>query len=103
VPSLVAAWPDQGWLRPLLLGLVAVVVLLAGLRARLQSPLVIGGVVAVLAAGRELAAPAVRLAGVLPGWVPFAVIGAGLLATGATYEARMRDLARLRAALGRLS
>jgi hypothetical protein len=34
--------------------------------------------------------------------VPIAVIGIALLAAGATYEARLRDLRRLRAALGRL-
>jgi hypothetical protein len=103
VPSLMAAWPDQGWLRPLLLGLLAAAVMLAGGRARLQAPLLIGGTVAVLDAGRQLAGPAVRLAGVLPGWVPFAVTGAILLTTGATYEARVRDLGRIRAALSRLS
>ncbi len=102
IPSLVMAWQDQGWVRPLLLGLVAAAVMLAGGRARLQAPLLIGGTVAVLDAGRELADPVIRLAGILPGWVPFAVIGAVLLATGATYEARMRDVARIRAALGQL-
>jgi len=102
VPSLVMTWQDQGWVRPLLLGLVAATVMLAGGQARLQAPLLIGGAVAVLDAGRELADPVIRLAGILPGWVPFAVIGAGLLTTGATYEARMRDLSRIRAALGQL-
>jgi hypothetical protein len=102
VPSLVAAWQDQGWLRPLLLGLLAAAVMLAGGRARLQAPLLIGGTVAVLDAGRQLAGPAVRLAGVLPGWVPFAVTGAILLTTGATYEARVHDLGRIRAALAQL-
>ena len=46
--------------------------------------------------------PVIRLAGLVPGWVPFAVIGAGLLATGATYEARVRDLRRIRSALAQL-
>jgi len=102
VPSLVMTWQDQGWVRPLLLGLVAATVMLAGGQARLQAPLLIGGAVAVLDAGRELADPVIRLAAILPGWVPFAVIGAGLLTTGATYEARMRDLSRIRAAPGQL-
>ena len=38
----------------------------------------------------------------LPRWVPIAVIGLVLLAVGATYEARLRDLGRLRTALGRM-
>jgi hypothetical protein len=104
VPSLLATWqdPGQGWLRPLLLGLVSAGIAVAGARGRLGAPLLIGGGVAVLDAGCQLAGPAVRLAGVVPGWVPFAVIGAVLLATGATYEARLRDLRQIRAALSRL-
>ena len=35
-------------------------------------------------------------------WVPIAVLGLVLLAVGATYEARLRDLGRLRTALGRM-
>ena len=41
-----------------------------------------------------------QLAGVLPRWVPIAVIGVVLLVVGATYEARLRDLGRIRTALG---
>jgi hypothetical protein len=104
VPSLLAAWqdPGSGWLRPRLLGLISAGIAVAGARSRLGAPLLIGGAVAVLDAGRQLAGPAVRLAGVVPGWVPFAVIGAVLLGTGATYEARMRDLRRIRTALAQL-
>jgi hypothetical protein len=35
-------------------------------------------------------------------WVPIAVIGLALLAVGATCEAGLRDLGRLRGALGRM-
>jgi hypothetical protein len=35
-------------------------------------------------------------------WVPIAVTGLVLLAVGATYEACLRDLGRLRATLGRM-
>jgi hypothetical protein len=35
----------------------------------------------------------------MPGWVPITVIGAALLWTGVTYEARLRNLASLRRAL----
>jgi len=76
--------------------------ILAGVRSRLQAPLLLGAAVAVLGAGREIAPWLTRLAGMLPGWVPIAVIGMILLGTGATYEARLRDLRRLRAALRRL-
>jgi hypothetical protein len=102
LPSLVAVWLLPGWARPLVLGLAAAGITLAGGRARLLAPLLLGGATVVLDAGHELA-PAVRqLAGLLPRWVPIAAIGLVLLAVGATYEARLRDLGRLRAALGRM-
>jgi hypothetical protein len=102
LPSLVAVWLLPGWVRPLVLGVVAAGITLAGARNRLIAPLLIGGAVTILDAGHELA-PAVReLAGMLPHWVPIAVIGLILLAVGATYEARLRDLGRLRAALGKM-
>ena len=62
----------------------------------------LGAAATVMAAGRELAPALTRLAGMLPGWVPIVVIGIALLASGATYEARLRDLRRLRAALSQL-
>jgi hypothetical protein len=102
LPSLAASWNDQGWLRPLLLGLVAIGLTLAGGRARLQAPLLLGGAVAVVDAGRQLAPDIARLAGLVPRWAPIAVLGLVLLVVGATYEARLRDLGRLRSALGRL-
>jgi hypothetical protein len=102
LPSLVVAWQGQGWIRPMLLCLAAAAVTLAGVRSRLAAPLLLGTAVAVTGAGRELAPALTRLAGMLPGWVPIAVIGIALLAAGATYEARLRDLRRLRAALSRL-
>lgn len=102
LPSLVASWNDHGWVRPLLLGLVATGLTLAGGRARLQAPLLLGGAVAVVDAGRQLAPAIARLAGLVPRWVPIALLGLILLAVGATYEARLKDLGRIRAALGRL-
>jgi hypothetical protein len=102
LPSLAASWNDRGWLRPLLLGLVTVGLTLAGGRARLQAPLLLGGAVAVVDAGRQLAPDIARLAGLVPRWVPIALLGLVLLVVGATYEARLRDLGRLRTALGRL-
>ncbi|MFD9409641.1 SCO7613 C-terminal domain-containing membrane protein [Streptomyces sp. NPDC059989] len=90
------------WLRPLLLGLAALAVTLAGARRRLQAPLVLGGAVLAAVALHELAPYVVQVAGALPRWVPPALAGLLLLAVGATYEKRLRDARRLRDALGRL-
>jgi hypothetical protein len=102
LPSLVAVWLLPGWARPLVLGLTAAGITLAGGRARLLAPLLLGGVTVVLDAGHELAPAVQQLAAMLPRWVPIAAMGLVLLAVGATYEARLRDLGRLRAALGRM-
>ncbi|MFG2877282.1 SCO7613 C-terminal domain-containing membrane protein [Streptomyces sp. NPDC048337] len=90
------------WLRPLLLGLAALAVTLAGARGRLQAPLVLGGAALAAVALHELAPYVVQVAGALPRWVPPALAGLLLLAVGATYEKRLRDARRLRDALGRL-
>ncbi|MER6257377.1 hypothetical protein ABT224_39260 [Streptomyces sp. NPDC001584] len=102
VPSLLAAWGDPGWMRPLLLGAAALVVTLLGARGRLQAPLLLGGAVLAAVAVHELAPYVVQVAGALPRWVPPALAGLLLLAVGATYERRLRDARRLRAAIGRL-
>ncbi|QXJ26164.1 hypothetical protein AGRA3207_007779 [Actinomadura graeca] len=103
VPSLLAAWADATGPRPLLLAAAALAITLAGARARLQAPLVLGGAVLVLAAARRLAPYAADALGSVPGWIPIACLGLLTLLAGATYEQRMRDLRRLRAALGRLT
>jgi hypothetical protein len=102
LPSLVAAWTDPGWLRPLLLGLAATAITLAGARARLMAPLLTGATVALLDAGRQLAPAIAKLAGEVPRWVPIALLGLLLLTAGATYEARLKDLGKLRNALRRM-
>ncbi|WP_424214675.1 SCO7613 C-terminal domain-containing membrane protein [Streptomyces sp. BI20] len=102
-PSLFALWGEGGWARPLALGLVALGVTLWGARSRLRAPLLLGGAVLALTAGHELAPYVVQLVGVLPRWLPPALAGALLLGVGATYERRLRDARRLRAALGRWS
>ncbi len=102
VPSLFAAWGDAHWLRPLLLGVTALAVTLAGARLRLQALLVIGGTVLALDALHELAPYVVQVVGALPRWLPPALAGLLLLAVGATYEQRMRDARRLRDTLGRM-
>ncbi|WP_190344724.1 SCO7613 C-terminal domain-containing membrane protein [Streptomyces venezuelae] len=102
LPSLVAAWGDAHWLRPLLLGVAALAVTLAGAHRRLQAPLLLGGAVLALDALHELMPYVVQVADALPRWLPPALAGVLLLAVGATYEKRLRDARRLRAALGRL-
>ncbi|MFG2991893.1 SCO7613 C-terminal domain-containing membrane protein [Streptomyces sp. NPDC048257] len=102
LPSLLAAWGDPDWMRPLLLGVAALAVTLTGAHRRLQAPLLLGGAVLAAVAVHELAPYVVQVAGALPRWVPPALAGLLLLAVGATYERRLRDARRLRAAIGRL-
>jgi hypothetical protein len=103
LPSLVAAWGDAHWLRPLLLGAGALLVTLAGARHHLQAPLVLGGSALALVTLHELAPYLVQVAGALPRWAPPALAGLLLLALGATYEQRLRDVRRVRETLGRMN
>ncbi|WP_228973049.1 SCO7613 C-terminal domain-containing membrane protein [Streptomyces sp. DH12] len=101
LPSLLAAWDDRHWLRPLLLGTAALAVTLVGARHRLRAPLVLGGSVLALVALHELAPYAAQIVGALPRWVLPALAGLLLLALGATYEQRLRDARRVREVFGR--
>ncbi|EFL30892.1 integral membrane protein [Streptomyces viridochromogenes DSM 40736] len=103
VPSLVAAWADPNWTRPLLLGTAALLVTLLGARHHLQAPLVLGGSVLALVTLHELAPYVVQVTGALPRWAPPALAGLLLLALGATYEQRIRDVRRVREVLGRMN
>ncbi|MEW2086210.1 hypothetical protein [Streptomyces sp. NPDC005283] len=102
LPSLLAAWGDEHWLRPLLLGLAALALTLAGARLRLQALLVLAGTVLALDALHELAPYVVQVVGALPRWLPPALAGLLLLTVGATYEQRLRDARKLRDTLGRM-
>jgi hypothetical protein len=103
VPSLVAAWGDAHWIRPLLLGASALLVTLLGARHHLRAPLLLGGSVLALLTLHELAPYLVQVTGLLPRWVPPALAGLLLLALGATYEQRIRDVRRVREVLGRMN
>ncbi|MET7454825.1 hypothetical protein ABZT03_23610 [Streptomyces sp. NPDC005574] len=103
LPSLLAAWGDPHWIRPLLLGAAALLVTLLGARHRLQAPLGLGGSVLALDALHELAPYLVQMTDALPRWVPPALAGLLLLALGATYEQRLRDVRRVREVLGRMN
>ncbi|CAL9317739.1 SCO7613 C-terminal domain-containing membrane protein [Streptomyces sp. SudanB25_2051] len=102
LPSLCADWGDADSSRPLLLGAVALAVTLGGARRRLQAPLLLGGGVLLLVALHELAPYVAAMVGVLPRWLPPALAGLLLLMVGATYERRLRELRRLRDAVGRM-
>ncbi|MEU0565405.1 hypothetical protein ABZ297_08455 [Nonomuraea sp. NPDC005983] len=96
LPSLVAVYSDTEWRRSLLLGVLALAVLFAGARFRLQAPTAIGAVVVAGVVVRELAPYVSEMLLAVPRWVPIAVGGLLLVVVGATYEARMRDLRRWR-------
>jgi hypothetical protein len=102
LPSLMAAWNDLNWTRPLLLGLAALAVTLVGARSRLQAPLLIGSGVLVADALHELTPYVVQVVDALPRWLPPALVGLVLLAVGATYERRLREARRIKDALGRM-
>ncbi|MGW0597985.1 SCO7613 C-terminal domain-containing membrane protein [Streptomyces sp. NPDC002776] len=103
LPSLVAVWADPHWTRPLLLGLAALTVTLLGARHHLQAPLLLGGATLLLDALHELAPYLIQVAGALPRWAPPALAGLLLLALGATYEQRIRDVRRVQGILGKMN
>ncbi|MFF4197487.1 SCO7613 C-terminal domain-containing membrane protein [Nonomuraea sp. NPDC001831] len=96
LPSLVAVYSDTEWRRSLALGVLALAVLLAGVRFKLQAPTSIAAVVVAGVVVRELAPYVSEVFLAVPRWVPIAAGGLLLVVVGATYEARMRDLRRLR-------
>lgn len=97
-PTLVVSLDDPGLVRPLVTVVAATAVLLGGVRARAQAPVAVGAAVVAVLAARQLA----PLAADLPRYVVFATVGAVLLALGATFEQRRRDVSELRDRFGRL-
>lgn len=102
LPSTIAMLVGTGWVRPLLLGVVCLAVLPAGARLRLQAPALLGGLTLAAVALHELAPWIAQVVMVVPRWVPVAAGGLLLVVLGATYEARLRDVRRLRAAVLRM-
>jgi uncharacterized membrane protein AbrB (regulator of aidB expression) len=92
LPSLAAAVGDDGTARPLLLTGAALLAVLAGARARLQAPLVLGGGT-LLVLGLDAVGP---VAAQLPRWVTIGAAGLLLLWLGATAERRLARLRELR-------
>jgi hypothetical protein len=64
---------------------------------------VLGGSVLTLDALHELAPYIVQVTDALPRWVLPALAGLLLLALGATYEQRIRDVQRMRNVLGKMT
>lgn len=90
-PTLYMTLSDPALTRPMLLGAGAFIVVLAGARARLQAPLLLGSATLAIDAIVQVA----PLAGSLPRWVGLAVVGSALVFIGATYEHRLRNLRAL--------
>ncbi|MEU6412928.1 hypothetical protein [Microbispora sp. NPDC046933] len=97
LPSLLAVYAQLGgWIRPLTLGVASFVVLLLGARSRLQAPVALGGFTLAAVAVHELAPWIAQLVTAVPRWVPVAAGGMALVLIGATYEARLKDVRRMR-------
>ncbi|MDA1366412.1 SCO7613 C-terminal domain-containing membrane protein [Glycomyces algeriensis] len=94
-PSLVLALNDGDELRRVGVGAAAIAVIIAGLVRRWQAPLVLGSIALAVLVVNEL----LLLRGSIPVWVPPAIGGAILIAAGATFEQRRRDLRRIREGL----
>ncbi len=95
VPVLLRSIADDSPTRGLLLLVACALVVLVGAQQRLRAPLLLGGAVLVVDA-LVLLAP---YAAALPRWTVLATVGGGLVAVGATYEQRRRDLERVRGEL----
>ncbi|HZD38265.1 MAG TPA: hypothetical protein VE664_06465, partial [Actinomycetes bacterium] len=92
LPSLVVTIGRGGLARPLLLTAGALLVVLVGLRARLQAPLLLGAVTLLLL-GLDAVVP---VAAQLPRWLTIGAAGLLLLWLGATTERRLAQLRALR-------
>ena len=87
-PSLFLALDEPVSWRALLVGLASVVLLAWGVQARLAAPFALGVVAIGLLALRNLW----PVAGFIPLWALLSLVGAGLLVTGMTWEARVNDV-----------
>ena len=93
VPSLAAnlGFGNELW-RVVALGVVALLVLGAGLTLKLQAPTLIGAVVVVVHALAQLWPWISGLYGSVPWWLWAGIGGVVLIVLAATYESRIRDL-----------
>jgi hypothetical protein len=100
LPSLGAVFVEPDNLnRRLLLGVGALLVTVGGAIWRRQAPFLMGGATLLILALHELMLVWQRVSA----WIPLALGGLVLVAVAITYERRLRDLARLRDAIGKMS
>lgn len=98
VPTLLWALAYPLSPRAVVVGLVLLALVLAGSTVRWSAPLLVGWVGGAVLVLRELAPYAVQT----PQWVLIGAAGTVLVAAGTTWEARLRDVRRTAAYLGRL-
>ena len=101
-PTLIQALADPGLVRPVLVGAVALIVLIAGIRGRLQAPLAVGAAVLAVDVVAQLSPALAAAYDAVPRWTLIALAGALLLTLGVTYERRIRDLRALGRKFGEL-
>jgi hypothetical protein len=99
LPSLASILVADGQgVRRLLLGLGALLAVLAGAYEKRQAPLVVGGAVLLAVALHEI-----MVWDLLPRWAYLAIAGLLLITVAMSYERRRRDLRRLRGAIARMT
>ena len=99
LPSLIAVLLEPTIIRRLLLGAGALLVVIVGAVWRKQAPVILGGLTLLAVAVHEL----VLMWQLVPAWAPLGVGGLLLVGLAITYERRLRDLARLRDTVSRMS
>jgi len=100
VPSLFVTFVDQELWRLVALGVAAVAAVVLGALARLQAPLVIGAVVAVVHALRTFAPQLLAVYQLAEWWVWAVIGGAVVLFVAITFERRTRDLKKFGSRIG---
>ncbi|WP_143657817.1 SCO7613 C-terminal domain-containing membrane protein [Embleya scabrispora] len=102
LPSLPLAVAQGEPVRPSLLGIAAIGTLLVGARFRLRAPLFLGAAVLAVIGPVHLVPHLAPVYDAVPRWAILGTAGLLLIVVGAGYERRVRDLKRLRRAVGRL-
>ncbi|MFI1580441.1 SCO7613 C-terminal domain-containing membrane protein [Embleya sp. NPDC020630] len=102
LPSLPLAVGQGEPIRPSLLGIAAIGTLLVGARFRLRAPLFLGAGVLAIIGPVHLVPHLAPVYDAVPRWAILGTAGLLLIVVGAGYERRVRDLKRLRRAVGRL-
>ncbi len=96
VPSTWLAAISGGTLRVVAVAVIGGTVVIVGAVIRWQAPVVLGSAVLAVHASVQLAPWVAHATATVPRWVVLAVVGAALLALGATYERRLQQLRHAR-------